>query len=271
MNSLEFECSQSQPVFFATGMSGAIGSYIQSYFSIPITSVDPRDSIPEFTDVPSVLLLLGWSSNPSTPPDQESACYSRDVDTTIRLATCFADANPHNKIIFVSTSGDLYKNRGVVATEETSTRAGSFYSRHKLVVESGLSELSCQTVVLRVSNVWGCDVSHKRLHGLIDKLLLSSRVGNSISISCTLNSVISIIHVADLADLILLVAKHPSRSSDVFNASHENVSVHEVIDIVRAKSEIHLSFSPFPKRYVTMISAQKAISYFNWSPTRSLC
>ena len=259
-----------RPLLYATGLHGAIGSYIKNHCTSQIISVDPRKSIPSFPLSPAVLLLLGWSSNPSSSEEKKEVCFLNDVDATVRLASRFAKANPLNRIIFISTCGDIYKNLDFVATEITPPSPCTFYSEHKLAVEAKLSSLNCQSVVLRASNIWGCNVSMSRANGLVDKLLLCKGTGSHISLSCTLDTVISTLHVADLSELIMLAVDHPFHDSACFIASHQTISISEIIDSVRANEALHVSFLPNPTRSVTMVSAQKAIEFFNWNPSRYL-
>ena len=75
-------------------------------------------------------------------------------------------------------------------------------------VEKILENLNCQTIVFRVTNVWGGIVDKTRVNGLVDKLLTLLDTDEVVEIYANLKTTVDIVHVDDIVRLILKITLH---------------------------------------------------------------
>ena len=184
-------------MIYLTGSGGLIGKKLKQKFSGDIAGISYRDKVYDlFAGCNgSCLVHLGWSTTTrSNSPEVSKA----DVDNSRQLFEYYANKNPNGKIIFLSTAGDLHRDNN---TSEPIPH--SLYGQSKLEVENILNGINCNSVIFRVTNVWGGEVYSSRVNGLPDKLIKSLDTHDVTDIYANLKTEVDLIHVDDLVNLII--------------------------------------------------------------------
>ena len=174
--------------------------------------------------------------------------------------------NPEGKIIFVSTAGDMHQNQTWVK-ESSKPCPRTLYGQAKLLVEKELECGSpCQTVVLRVSNVWGGDIDEHRVNGLVDKLISSLNTNRTTEIYANLKSEVDLIHVDDLVSLILKVIHHDSpKNHQLFLVGGQSLSICDIIGKVSQRGSLNIKVNQKGKEKTTIsLDPSKAETLYQW-------
>ena len=259
-------------MIYLTGANGLIGTRFQQFCknNFEVKTLTYRDLrtdeifIDSHTDKEPVCLVhLGWSSTTRT---SVMAQADLDVNNSQLLFAKFHEKNPHGKIIFLSTAGDMHQNQtGVMETTKGIPR--TLYGRAKLAVEEDLECSSpCKTVVLRVSNVWGGEIDENRVNGLVDKLISSIDTNRTTEIYANLKSKVDLIHVNDLVSLILKVIHHESpKYHQLFLVGGQSISICDIIGKVSEKGSLNLKVNQKGKAKTTIsIDPSRAQKIYQW-------
>ena len=160
-------------MIYLTGSNGLVGSRFLEIYDKEITKISYRNEVSDVfqSHENSCLIHLAWSSTTRNTYDKFEKVIKNDVTNSKILFDYYTNKNPNGKIIFVSSAGDLHLGHSRTVWEDHEPSPHSLYGECKLHVENILKELPCKTVVLRTSNIWGANVSGKRVNGLVDKLL----------------------------------------------------------------------------------------------------
>ena len=258
-------------MIYLTGANGLIGTRFQQFCknNYEVKTLTYRDLrkdeifIDSHTE-PPCLVHLGWSSNTRTSVMDQTKL---DVHNSQILFQKFHEKNPEGKIIFVSTAGDMHQNQTGV-TETTKRTPRTLYGHAKLQVENELEFSSpCQTVVLRVSNVWGGDIDENRVNGLVDKLINSLDTNRTTEIYANLKSQVDLIHVDDLIMLMLKIINRQTPSShDLFLVGGQSISICDIIGKVSERGSLNLKVNQKGKEKTTIsIDPSRAEKLYEWS------
>lgn len=259
-------------MIYLTGANGLIGTRFQQFCknNFEVKTLSYRDLrtdeifIDSHTDKEPVCLVhLGWSSTTRT---SVMAQAELDVHNSKLLFENFHAKNPHGKIIFLSTAGDMHQNQTNV-TETTKGTPRTLYGHAKLEVERELEMGSpCQTVVLRVSNVWGGDIDENRVNGLVDKLISSLNTNRTTEIYANLKSQVDLIHVDDLIILMMKIIKRQTPSNhDLFLVGGQSISICDIIGKVSEKGSLNLKVNQKGKGKTTIsIDPSRAQEIYQW-------
>ena len=180
----------------------------------------------------------------------------------------FLEKNPNGKIIFLSTAGNMHQHKvkGIVDTELSKPNPLSLYGHTKLKVENILKELDCNSVVLRVSNVWGSKVDENRVNGLVDKLISLLDTDRVIEIYANLETMVDLIHVDDLISLILnVIDTDLDTNHELFLVGGQSISLYDIISTVSKMGSLNLKLNQKGKeKSFVNIQPTKAERIFNW-------
>lgn len=261
-------------MIYVTGSNGFIGSkFIQEYDG-EVTKVSYRDNPEDVFESheSSCLIHLAWTSTTRNTYDDFEKVIKDDVLNSKKIFDYYSKKNPNGKIIFLSTAGGLYVNHGRTVSETSQVNPKTLYGETKLQVENILNNVDCETVIFRVSNVWGGkNLSSKRVNGLIDKLLSMVNTSQSIDLYTNLNTRIDIIHVLDLVDLIKkCINKELIHKHDMFVVGSQSLTIKEVLDIVSSQGKINISLVKNHDLGYLHVENCRVKHMFNWKPMEKL-
>jgi len=255
-------------MIYITGARGLIGSRFKELYPEDVTEIIIREYAPinAFrSHEKSCLIHLGWSSTTRTnDPDQ----VEKDVINSRNIFNYYLEKNPNGKIIFLSTAGNMHQHKvkGIVDTELSKPNPLSLYGHTKLKVENILKELDCNSVVLRVSNVWGSKVDENRVNGLVDKLISLLDTDRVIEIYANLETMVDLIHVDDLISLILnVIDTDLDTNHELFLVGGQSISLYDIISTVSKMGSLNLKLNQKGKeKSFVNIQPTKAERIFNW-------
>ena len=260
-------------MIYLTGANGLIGSRFLKIYDGEVTTISYRDEVPDVFDSHenSCLIHLAWSSTTRNTYDEFEKVIKNDVTNSRTLFDYYTKKNPNGKIIFISSAGDLYLGHGRTVCEENEPSPHSLYGECKLHVENILKELSCKTVVLRTSNIWGAKVSNNRVNGLVDKLLNSLDTNKVIQIFADLKTRVDLIHIDDFVDLLIkVVNKDLQKQHESFLVGRQSVSICDIIDIVSKRGSLNLKINQKADKTYLHIENIKVRKAFDWEPKHIL-
>ena len=254
-------------MIYLTGARGLIGSRFRELYPEDLIQITFRDYVPKnvFQSYDeSCLIHLGWSSTTRTKDPDE---VEKDVINSQNIFNYYLEKNPNGKIIFVSTAGNMHQRKieGIADTELSLPNPLSPYGDAKLKVENILKELDCNTVVLRVSNVWGAKVDENRVNGLVDKLISGVDTDRVIEIYADLETMVDLVHVDDLISLIIKVIDKNLNTHELFLVGGQTISIYDIISKVSKMGSLNLKLNQKGKeKSFVNILPLKAEKTFNW-------
>ena len=246
-------------MIYLTGSNGLVGSRLSmSLGDLKVTKISYRDDVPDVfkSHKESYLIHLGWSSN------TRGKEKTNDVINSKKLFDLYQKKNPNGKIIFLSSAGDLHRdNNGL------SPKPHSLYGKSKLDVEKILENLNCQTIVFRVTNVWGGIVDKTRVNGLVDKLLTLLDTDEVVEIYANLKTTVDIVHVDDIVRLILKTLRKDSfKRHETFLVGAQNISIYDIIDKVSMRGTLNLKINQKAERSYLNIDTTRVKHSYDWEP-----
>jgi nucleoside-diphosphate-sugar epimerase len=260
-------------MIYVTGANGLIGSRFLEIYDGEVTTISYRDEVADVfqSHENSCLIHLAWSSTTRNTYDEFEKVIKNDVTNSKTLFDYYANKNPNGKIIFISSAGDLHLGHERTVWEEHEPSPHSLYGECKLHVENMLKELSCKTVVLRTSNIWGAKVSGNRVNGLVDKLLSSLDTDRVIEIFADLKTKVDLIHIDDFVDLLIkVVNKDLQKQHESFLVGRQSVSICDIIDIVSKCGSLNLRINQKAEKTYLHIENSKVRKTFDWQPNHIL-
>ena len=260
-------------MIYVTGANGLIGSRFLEIYDGEVTTISYRDDVTDVFDSHenSCLIHLAWSSTTRNTYDEFEKVIKNDVINSKTLFDYYVKKNPNGKIIFISSAGDLHLGHNRTVREQHEPSPHSLYGECKLHVENMLKELSCKTVVLRTSNVWGANVSDSRVNGLVDKLINSLDTDRVIEIFADLKTRVDLIHIDDfVALLIKVVGKNLENQHELFLVGRQSLSICDIIDIVSKRGSLNLRIDQKAEKTYLHIENSKVRTTFDWQPNHIL-
>ena len=260
-------------MIYLTGSRGMIGSRFLELCDQEITTISYRDEVPDVFDSHenSCLVHLAWSSTTRNTYDDFDQVIRNDVQNSKKLFDFYVNKNPNGKIIFVSSAGDLHLGLSRTCWEENEPSPHSLYGECKLHVENMLKELSCKTVVLRTSNVWGAKVVANRVNGLVDKLLNSLDTDQVVEIFADFKAKVDLVHIDDFVDLLKKVIEVDLKEQhELFLVGRQSISICDIIDIVSKRGSLNLRINQKAEKTYLHIENSKVRKAFDWEPKHYL-
>lgn len=260
-------------MIYLTGASGLIGSRFLELYDKEVTNISYRKDVLDVFESHenSCLIHLAWSSTTRNTYDEFEEVIKNDVTNSKILFDYYVNKNPNGKIIFISSAGDLHLGYNRTVWEEHEPSPHSLYGECKLHVENILKELSCKTIILRTSNIWGAKVDSKRVNGLVDKLLNSLNTGQVIEIFSDLKTKVDLIHLDDFIDLLIKVIKVDlKKEHEFFLVGRQSISICDIIDIVSKRGCLNLRIDQKADKTYLHVESSKVRKTFNWEPKHIL-
>jgi UDP-glucose 4-epimerase len=265
-------------MIYVTGSNGLIGRSLKKNFT-KFTSISYRDNLDEIEfDVheDATLIHLASSSNTRYTIDSSVELYMRDVNLSLELFKKFLNKNPNGRIILLSSCGDLhwsyYKK---IQNEQSIPFPKTIHGAHKLLLENYGNILTQNTkakfIVLRVTNVYGGDVSLDRVNGFIDKYVSCFRNNSIMQVYSNQNSSYDWIHLDDVVSSVLSSISY--NSSDTFLIGDGNsYSLKHLLNLLKnniGDVKLDLKECLNPAIHV-VIDPSRAQDLLGWAPKISL-
>lgn len=261
-------------MIYLTGSNGLIGKRFLELYEEPVTRVSYRDEPQDVFDLHenSCLIHLAWSSTTRNTYDEFEKFIKNDVINSKKIFDFYSKKNPNGKIIFISTAGGLYVNHERTVDENSLVNPNTLYGDLKLQVENILKTVECDTLILRVSNVWGGkSLPSNRINGLVDKLLSSVNTDNVIDLYTNFDTRIDIIHVDDLVDLIeQCIKKNLYIKHDMFVVGSQSLTIKQLLDIITSSGYINLKLRKKENKSYLHVENRRASDVFEWKPKNKL-
>lgn len=265
-------------MIYITGSNGLIGKSLKKNLSkfIPISYRDNLDQIEFDIYEDATLIHLASSSNTRYGIDSSAELYIKDVNLSLELFKKFLNKNPTGRIILLSSCGDLHCGYDKkIQTEQSIPSPKTVHGAHKLLLENYGNILTQSTkakfITLRVTNVYGGDVSSNRVNGFIDKYITCFKNNSSMRIYANQNSSYDWIHINDVVSAIISSIEY--NSSDIFLIGDGNShSLKHVLDLLKINiGDVKLDLKEClnDATYI-MIDPNKAKTLLNWKPKISL-
>ena len=257
-------------MIYITGSSGLIGKRFLELFKGHTVRVSYRDEPQDVFDSHdnSCLIHLAWSSTTRNTYDEFEQFVKNDVINSKKIFDFYSKKNPNGKIIFISTAGGLYVNHERTVDENSLVNPNTLYGDLKLQVENILKTVECDTITLRVSNVWGGkSLPSNRINGLVDKLISSVNTDNIIDLYTNLDTRIDIIHIDDLVHLIeKCIEKNSYIKNDMFVVGSQSLTIKQLLDIITSSGYINLKLSRKQSKSYLHVETRRVSTSFDWKP-----
>ena len=260
-------------MIYITGANGLIGSRFLKIYDGEVTTISYRDDVTDVFDSHenSCLIHLAWYSTTRNTYDEFEKVIKNDVINSKTLFDYYVKKNPNGKIIFISSAGDLHLGHQRTVWEEYDPSPHSLYGECKLHVENILKELSCKTVILRTSNIWGADVNSNRVNGLVDKLVNSLNTDHVIEIFANLKTKVDLVHIDDFVDLLIKVINTElKKQHELFLVGRQSICICDIIDILSKRGSLNLRINQKAEKTHLHIETSKVRKTFDWEPKHIL-
>lgn len=261
-------------MIYVTGCSGLIGKRFLELFEGPVSRISYRDNPEDIFDSHknSCLIHFAWSCTTRNTYDDFEKFVKNDVINSKKIFDFYSKKNPNGKIIFISSAGGLYTDHERTVDENSTVLSKTLYGDLKLQVENILKTIDCNSIVLRVSNIWGGkQLPSDRVNGLIDKLFSILNTENVVELYTNLNTRIDIIHVDDLVDLIeKCIETDLNIKHDMFVVGSQSLTIKEVLDKITSCGWLNIKLSRRSDRSYLHVENRRASGTFNWKPNHKL-
>lgn len=257
-------------MIYVTGSNGFIGSELVKKCKHPIKKVSYRNEVEDVFEShdESCLVHFAWSTTTRTSYDEIERSVKEDVVNSKKLFDFYSIKNPNGKIIFLSSAGDLHLGYERTVDETFQPSPKTLYGDCKLQVENILNGIDCNTVILRVSNVWGgTTLTKTRVNGLVDKLIKNLNTDEILEIYADLKTRIDIIHVDDLINLInKIIEKESLIQHQTFLVGSQSLTINELIDRISSNGSLLLKLNKKQNKTYLHIETSRVRSSFDWNP-----
>lgn len=258
-----------ETVIYVTGSNGFIGSEFVKKCPYTVKTISYRDEVLDVFESHenSCLVHFAWSTTTRTSYDEIEKSVKSDVSNSKKLFDFYSKKNPNGKIIFLSSAGDLHLGYERTVDETFLPSPRTLYGDCKLQVENILNMTDCNTVILRVSNVWGGkNLKNDRVNGLVDKLIKNLNNDEIIELYADLNTRIDIIHIDDLIDLLIkVIEKNPIFPHQTYLVGGQSLSIMKIIDIISSNGSLSIKFNRRQSKTYLHIDNSRVRFAFDWN------
>lgn len=219
-----------------------------------------------------------WSSVPASANANPGGDLRANVDPTISLLDALRRRGG-GRVVFSSSGGTVYgKVNRVPVLEEHSLAPINAYGAGKATVEIFLGlyrsmyDVDCR--IARIANAYGAGQDPRRGLGAVTTFLHQALNDQPITIWGTGDIVRDYVHISDISEFLVSLAKAPRDESFIFNVgSGFGTSLNDIV----AEIERHLGRAPVVQRMkhrafdvpFSVLSIEKAAEVLGWRPRLS--
>lgn len=178
------------------------------------------------------------------------------------------------RIFFLSSARCTYTGNAALFSESDSAEGTNLYGKHKLKMESELSQSEISSIILRVANVYGPNQPFGRGQGVIAEWVKSISRKEAITIYGDVNSFRDYLFIEDLLELIVLLIGSNVDNQKFNVGSGQATSLQELKDLFAELTQMEISSTENITRsfdrqgYVLDIS--KVTQAVDWKPRYDL-
>lgn len=257
-------------MIYVTGSSGLIGTEFLKRNCKKVKTIsyreDPEDLFESHDQ--SCLIHLAWSSTTRNTYDDIEKVFKSDVINSKKIFEYYSKKNPNGRIIFISSAGGIYVNHNKTVSETSTINPNTLYGECKVQVENILNSICCETISLRVSNVWGGkNLPKNRVNGLVDKLLSILNTDEVVDLYTNLDTRIDIIHVSDLISLIeKCISLQLYKTHEMFVVGSQSLTIKEVLDVVCRSGSLNIKLTTNHIKNYLHVENSRVRTMCDWSP-----
>lgn len=219
------------------------GNYLQDHPNLTLIKGDVRDvdSIP-LAGIDSIIHLASIANDPCGDLNPK---LTWEVSALATMQLADAAKRAQIKQFIYASSGSVYGVKEEVdVVEDLSLEPISEYNKTKMVAERVLlSYQDCMAVqIVRPATVCGLS-PRMRLDVAVNMLTMQALDNGEITVFGG-KQVRPNIHIEDITDLYIYMLDNPDKTSGVFNAGFENISILDIAEMVKAKIGCEITVTP---------------------------
>ncbi|MDK1285626.1 NAD-dependent epimerase/dehydratase family protein [Pseudoalteromonas umbrosa] len=235
------------------------GNFLPNHPNLTVIKGDVRDTHNiDLTDIDSIIHLASIANDPCGDLNPKLT-WEVSALATMQLADK-AKKSGIKQFIYAS-SGSVYgvKDEEQV-TEDLSLEPISEYNKTKMVAERVLLSYADDMAVQIVRPATVC--------GLSDRMRLDVSV-NMLTMQALKNKKITVfggaqvrpnIHIDDITDLYIYMLENPEKTSGIFNAGFENISIMDIAKMVQSKVKCEIEVTPSNDPRCYRINSEKLLA-----------
>ncbi|MBQ4810455.1 SDR family oxidoreductase [Pseudoalteromonas luteoviolacea] len=219
------------------------GNFLPSHPNLEVIQGDVRDT--HAIDLSGIGSIIHLASIANDPCGDLNPKLTWEVSALATMQLADKAKKSGIKQFIYASSGSVYgvKEEEQV-TEDLSLEPISEYNKTKMVAERVLLSYADDMAVQIVRPATVC--------GLSDRMRLDVSV-NMLTMQALKNKKITVfggaqvrpnIHIDDITDLYIYMLEHPEKTSGIFNAGFENISIMDIAKMVQSKVECEIEVTP---------------------------
>ncbi len=244
------------------------GNFLPSHDNLCVIKGDVRDTDNiNLQDVNAIIHLASIANDPCGDLNPKLT-WEVSALATMRLADKAKRAGI--KQFIYASSGSVYgvKDEEQV-TEDLELEPISEYNKTKMVAERVLLSYADDMTVQIVRPATVCGLSpRQRLDVSVNMLTMQALENGKITVFGGAQ-VRPNIHIDDITDLYIYMLEHPEKTSGVFNAGFENISIMDIANMVKAQIDCDVEVTPSNDPRCYRINSDKLLAT-GFKPTKNV-
>jgi UDP-glucose 4-epimerase len=221
--------------------------------------------------------VIVWCASKVNPisADQNPELATEELAYWQKFLKVISRSDTENlRIFFLSSAGCTYTGNAALFSELDNADGTNLYGKHKLKMESVLSQSKISSIILRVANVYGPNQPFGRGQGVIAEWVKSISRNEPITIYGDVHSFRDYLFIEDLSELIVSLIDSNVDNQKFNVGSGQATSLQELKDLFAEITKIEISSNENITRsfdrqgYVLDIS--KVSQMVGWKPKYNL-
>ena len=221
--------------------------------------------------------VIVWCASKVNPisADQNPELATEELAYWKKFLKVISRSDTENlRIFFLSSAGCTYTGNAALFSELDNADGTNLYGKHKLKMESVLSQSKISSIILRVANVYGPNQPFGRGQGVIAEWVKSISRNEPITIYGDVHSFRDYLFIEDLSELIVSLIDSNVDNQKFNVGSGQATSLQELKDLFAEITKIEISSNENITRsfdrqgYVLDIS--KVSQMVGWKPKYNL-
>ncbi|AZZ98973.1 SDR family oxidoreductase [Pseudoalteromonas sp. R3] len=244
------------------------GNFLPEHENLTVIKGDVRHTSDiELSGVDSIIHLASIANDPCGDLDPKLT-WEVSALATMQLADKAKRAGI--KQFIYASSGSVYgvKDEAQV-TEDLTLEPISEYNKTKMVAERVLLSYADDMAVQIVRPATVCGLSpRQRLDVSVNMLTMQALENGKITVFGGAQ-VRPNIHIDDITDLYIFMLEHPEKTSGIFNAGFENISIMDIANMVKAQIDCEIEVTPSNDPRCYRINSDKLLAS-GFKPTKNV-